>query len=157
MNYEKFIREHQLDPKKFREALAFCLGNPWENSYDADGLNDSELIKSAEELAQLVLKGQKTATASDFASYAQDNVPLPKVDGKYDIVLNGQGKPVCAITTTKVYRVKFSEVTAEHACKEGEGDLSLNYWRQVHEDFFRTIGVFSPEMDIVCEEFRVIS
>ena len=33
-------------------------------------------------------------------------------------------------------RVPFDEVSKEHAYKEGEGDRSLAYWRDVHEDFF---------------------
>ncbi|MDR2977807.1 MAG: ASCH domain-containing protein [Streptococcaceae bacterium] len=157
MNYDKFISEHRLNPEKFREAWAFCLGNPWENPEEADALNDTEYFKEADELAQLALEGKKTATAGDFSEYIRENSPLPKVDGKYDIVLNSKGEPVCAITTTKVYIVKFNEVSAEHARKEGEGDLTLAYWRQVHEEFFRTFGTFRPDMDIVCEEFQVIS
>ncbi|GAB2026994.1 ASCH domain-containing protein [Lactovum odontotermitis] len=157
MNYEKFIREHQLNPEDFREAWAFCLGNPWENPEEAEILNYPDYISEADKLAELVQTGKKTATASAYADYVNENAPLPVVDGKYDIVLNGQGEPVCAITTTKVYLMKFSEVTVDHARKEGEGDLSLDYWRKVHEDIYRTFGAFSPEMDIVCEEFRLIT
>lgn len=43
--------------------------------------------------------------------------PYSRVDEKFDIVLN-----------TKVYyQTTFDKVTAEHALKEGEGDLSLSY------------------------------
>lgn len=45
--------------------------------------------------------------------------------------------------------------------KEGEGDRSLRYWREVHEDFFKiemeSINrKFEPEMKLVCEEFEVM-
>ena len=51
--------------------------------------------------------------------------------------------------------------TAQHAYKEGEGDKSLAYWRQVHEDFFtewmREAGLtFTPESKVVLEEFRKV-
>ena len=121
MNYDKYIKENGLDPAKFDKAWAFCLGNPWENPADAESLKVPEWLDFADELAQLVVKGIKIATASDFASYARDNETLPEVNGKFDIVLDSHGKPVCAIETTKVYVAKFADVTAEHAFKEGEG------------------------------------
>ena len=49
----------------------------------------------------------------------------------------------------------------EHAFKEGEGDRSLEYWREVHKKFFRECleeyGLeFSENMKVVCEEFEVV-
>lgn len=40
-----------------------------------------------DELAQLVLEGKKTATASGYDLYALDNEPLPDTEG-YDIILD---------------------------------------------------------------------
>ena len=62
------------------------------------------------------------------------------------------------IRTTKVYCRPFREVSAEHAFKEGEGDRSLDYWREVHRDFFTremdAAGLtFDEDMPVVCEEF----
>lgn len=111
-------------------------------------------------LAQLVLDGIKTATASGYDLYALDNAPLPEA-GSYDVVLDGQGNAVCVIKVTKVYVTEFDKVTADHAYKEGEGDRSLDYWRQVHEDFFKPYYeeaglVFNGQSNIVCEEFEVV-
>ena len=55
----------------------------------------------------------------------------------------------------------FDRVSEEQAFREGEGDRSLEYWRRVHEDFFRRelagAGLaFSPDMPVVCEEFEVV-
>ena len=55
----------------------------------------------------------------------------------------------------------YRDVTLEQAYKEGEGDRSLSYWRQVHEAFFRkemeASGMtFTEDMGVVCEEFEVI-
>ena len=55
----------------------------------------------------------------------------------------------------------FRDVSEDHAYKEGEGDRSLAYWRQVHEELFTKwlaeIGLsFSPESKVVLEEFQVV-
>ena len=114
----------------------------------------------ADLLAHLVAIGEKTATASAYPLYELENVPLPK-RGAYNVVLDSNGDGVCIIQTQKVTVVPFSEVTAEHAYKEGEGDKSLDYWREVHEKFFaeclNEAGLkFTSDMKVVCEEFSVV-
>ena len=47
-------------------------------------------------LADLVLKGEKTATASAYDLYAVDNDPLPQ-EGSFDVVLDSQDQAVCII------------------------------------------------------------
>ena len=109
----------------------------------------------ADALAQLVLKGRKTATAGLLFWYEQENLALPK-EGSYSVVLDSKDHAVCIIKTTKVSVIPFCEVGEGHARKEGEGDLSLAYWHHVHEEFFRSeLGdiPFEPAMDVVCEEF----
>ncbi len=108
-------------------------------------------------LAQLVLEGKKTATASAYPMYEQDDLPLPQV-GEYDIILDGEDNAVCIVRTTNVYVVPFDEVSEDHAAREGEGDRSLAYWRRVHEAFFReeleeANLPFTSRMEVVCEEF----
>ena len=87
----------------------------------------------ADLLAQLVLEGTKTATASAYDLYQGE--PLPEV-GSYDVILDGQKEAICIIQITKVSIVPFAEVSASHAFKEGEGNRSLSYWRQVHKSLF---------------------
>lgn len=70
--------------------------------------------------------------------YELDQEPLPQV-GTYDVVLDGQGQAVCIVHITKVEVLPFDQVSAEHAYKEGEGDRSLAWWRQAHQDFFNLI------------------
>lgn len=111
-------------------------------------------------LAQLVLKGIKTATASAYDLYELYQEPLPQV-GTYDVVLDGQGQAVCIVHITKVEVLPFDQVSAEHAYKEGEGDRSLAWWRQAHQDFFQPYFeeaglVFSEQSPIVLEEFQVV-
>ena len=111
-------------------------------------------------LADLVLHGKKTATASLHYLYELENEPLPTVDS-FNMILNTANEAICIIKTTKVYTTPFIEVSSDHAFKEGEGDLSLEYWRLVHKDFFtnslsNTNKDFSDDMLVVCEEFEVV-
>lgn len=109
-------------------------------------------------LARLVLSGVKTATASAYPLYALEGEPLPEA-GEYSVILDSREEAVCVIRTERVFTAPFREVGPEQARREGEGDRSLAYWRQVHEAFFTEelagAGLrFAPELPVVCEEFR---
>lgn len=111
-------------------------------------------------LADLVLKDEKTATASAYDLYALEAESLPQ-EGTFDVILDSQNQAVCIVEITKVSVQPFNQVSAQHAFKEGEGDKSLAYWRQVHEDCFaewlREAGLtFTPESKVVLEEFRKV-
>ena len=111
-------------------------------------------------LAELVRTGVKTATASAYPLYELEGEPLPEA-GEYSVILNTRDEAVCIIRTAKVHVTPYCEVAAEQAYKEGEGDRSLSYWRQVHETFFRkemeAAGMtFTEDMGVVCEEFEVV-
>lgn len=115
---------------------------------------------SPDKLAELVVQGIKTATSSAYELYAIDNEALPQA-GECSVILDSHDNAVCVIKTTKVYVTSFNEVSEAHAYKEGEGDRSLAYWREVHEKFFtdclKEAGLsFSEDMKVVCEEFEVI-
>ena len=108
-------------------------------------------------LADLVLRGEKTATASAYGLYALEAESLPQ-EGTFDIILDSQNQAVCIVEITKVSVQPFHQVSADHAYKEGEGDKSLAYWRQVHEECFaewlKEAGLtFTPESKVVLEEF----
>lgn len=113
----------------------------------------------ADELLDLVLAGTKTATASALWEYETEDEPLPE-PGALSIVLDGSGRPRVLIETTDVEVVPFDEVDDEHARLEGEGDLSLQHWRDAHERFFSDTASpeqgFVADMPVVCERFRVL-
>lgn len=125
--------------------------------YKAWGFGDAP-----DQLADLVLTGIKTATASAYDLYFMEGEedPLPQ-SGDYSVILNSKDEAVCVIQTTKTTVVPFDEVSKEHAYKEGEGDRSLAYWRAVHEEFFtkefeETKTEFNGQTRILCEEFQVV-
>ena len=116
--------------------------------------------KNANELAELVVNGEKTATASGFCFYEFEHEEIPKV-GSLSIVLEWNNNAKCIIKISKVYTSPFSKVTLEHAYKEGEGDKTLLYWRNVHKKIFSEElneynKNFNENMMVVCEEFEVV-
>ncbi|MBQ3273408.1 MAG: ASCH domain-containing protein [Solobacterium sp.] len=116
--------------------------------------------EAPDKLAELVRQGIKTATCSAYDLYQAGNEPLPQA-GDYSIILNSRNEAVCIIQTTRVYVTEFNQVSAEHAFKEGEGDRSLAYWREVHENFLTNElssvhKAFDENTKVVCEEFEVV-
>lgn len=81
--------------------------------------------------------------------------------GDLSIVTNWAGSPLCIIETETVEVVPFSEVSAEFATIEGEGDGSLSFWREAHRPYFtrecaRAGRQFSENMLVACERFKVV-
>lgn len=137
--------------KEFTDACPEFAGREYE-AWPYGGAPD--------ELAELTLRGVKTATASAHSLYELEGAPLPR-PGDMSVVLDGSGGAVCVLQTSRVTVLPFLEVSARHAWLEGEGDRSLAYWREVHEAFFthelREAGLeFTPDMKVVCEEFEVL-
>lgn len=122
-------------PERYRDCERFAFG-------------DSPAL--ADELAALVLDGRKRATVM-----TPDDPNRPET-GQLSIVLDGAGRPVCVIETTELTERRFDEVDAAFAFEEGEGDRSLVSWRAGHELYFRRLGVFAPDMPLLCERFRLV-
>lgn len=108
----------------------------------------------ASELANLIKKGIKTASCGSFASYQQEE-SAPRI-GSYNIILDGQNVPVCVIRLVSLQLVRFCDINEEFARKEGEGNLSLEYWKKEHQRFFIREGHFSEDMELIAEEFEVV-
>ena len=126
--------------------------------YDAWFFGDSR--EAADELVELVVSGQKTATASLGWEYEAEGEALPKVGG-YSVITNFDGEPRCVIQTSEVRILPYDEVEADFASDEGEGDRSLEYWRQAHWRFFSRVCARigrQPDlkMPVVCERFRLV-
>jgi Uncharacterized protein conserved in bacteria len=126
--------------------------------YVAEGWGDTP--EMADEMGRLIVQGVKAGTCSALWEWQAEGNPIPKV-GLVTIALDGRGKPLCIVETIEVTIRKYNEVDADFAREEGEGDLSLDYWRAAHQDFFSRIlpkvgKEFSEGMPLVCERFRVI-
>lgn len=108
----------------------------------------------ADELGALVAGGIKTATCSALEAYRQD-AASPRI-GDYSVILDGRERPLAVIRTTALRLVRFCDVTAAMAAKEGAGDLILVYWRDAHRAFFTRAGQWSEDMALVVEEFVLV-
>lgn len=125
-------------PPQYANAIQFSFG-------------DSPAL--ADELLALVLAGRKTATCGALRDYGPGKEPMPQV-GRRDVVRNGAGEPACVIETQSVEIRRFDAIAASFTDREGEGDYAA--WRAGHEAYFARNGGFAPDMDVVCETFRLV-
>ena len=110
-------------------------------------------------LLDLVLKGQKKATASSVLGYQIEGEEIPK-EGNLSVITDWDGNSRCVIKTTRVRIIPYKDITFDIAKLEGEDD-TLESWRKNHEKFFTEEGKdlgykFSEEMEVIFEEFEVI-
>jgi uncharacterized protein YhfF len=124
----------------------------------ADHFGHTEEI--ADSCAELVLRGIKRRTSQSLLGLQHRGERLPKM-GDLNIVTDWNGQAHCIIKTVKVRLKPFFSVSAEDARLEGEGDGSLEYWRQSHWEYYtRELEAFGKKpvqsMIVVCEEFEKI-
>ena len=124
-----------------------------------DGYGDSAELSSS--LLALIREGRKRAGTSLLWAIEAENESLPQV-GQVEIVVDHRNEPALITRITKVEVVPFGKVTAEYAAIEGEGDGSLEYWRNAHWAFFSRecsrIGREPTEsMLVVCSVFEVVN
>lgn len=117
-------------------------------------------VEMGDRLVGLVLSGLKRATAGSVWACELDGEAMPQA-GDYSVVTDGNGVARCVVRTTSVEVVSFEAVDEAHARAEGEGDLSLGYWRESHWDFYsRELEALgrTPERDmpVYCERFEVV-
>jgi uncharacterized protein YhfF len=92
----------------------------------------------ANELIELVLSGTKCATC-----WADSQGLLSAEVGKLMVALDGQGAPKAVVKTIELTKRRFDEVDDAFAYDEGEGDRSLQYWREAHTEYFTRLGRFA--------------
>jgi len=123
-----------------------------------DGYGDSAAL--SEELLELIRQGRKRAGTSLLWAMEAENEALPNA-GEIEVVLDHRNQPALVTRIVQVSVVPYSAVTPEYAAIEGEGDGSLEYWRQAHWAFFsrecKRIGrVPAESMPVVCSVFEVL-
>jgi uncharacterized protein YhfF len=141
--WQEFCKVSGIDPK-----------TPYQSWYFGDTL------EQADKLLELVLEGKKRATSTLVWEMETEPEETPVLNG-YNVVTDFDGNPKCVIQTTELRVLPFNEVDAEYAFAEGEGDQSLDYWRQVHWKFFSNICLKidrepSMEMPLYCERFKLL-
>jgi uncharacterized protein YhfF len=142
----------------WQQFLATHPDTPPDTVFIAERFGDSPEL--ADELAALIIDGTKTATCSALWEWEFESEPLPEI-GTLTILLNGDDEPLCVIETTEVTIRPYNEVDAQFASEEGEGNRSLDYWRDAHWKFFSRVlpaidQTPTQDMPLVCERFKVI-
>jgi len=108
----------------------------------------------SDQLLALVRSGAKTATCGALRDFAEGGEALP-VAGRRDIALEWDGSPALVIETVEVTIRRFCDVDAGFALAEGE-DETLEGWQAGHRAYFERNGGWHPEMEVVCERFRLV-
>lgn len=141
--WDRYLLANNLDPKtKYYEAMYFGMTKELANS-----------------LLEMVLSGQKKATASSLWAFEAESHELPKV-GDLSIVTDWEGTPYCIMKTTAIIIIPFNEMTYDICKREGE-DENLESWRENHGKHFALEGEalgyeFSEEMPVVFEDFEIV-
>ncbi|MFY2825960.1 ASCH domain-containing protein [Ruegeria sp. MALMAid1280] len=106
------------------------------------------------ELLALVRAGRKTATCGALRDYPAGSLEMPAV-GRRDVALEWDDRPAVVIETVDVTICRFCDMTEDFALAEGENE-TLEGWREDHRRFFERNGGFDPEMELLCERFRLV-
>ena len=105
----------------------------------------------ADELLALVLEGRKRATCWAVA----EGLKGAEI-GKPMVACDGAGRPRAVLRTVELVQRRYGEVDAAFAFDEGEGDRSLDYWREAHRRYFSRLNLFSPDVMLWCERFELV-
>ncbi len=112
----------------------------------------------ADELAELVVQGVKTATSGLVWEYQEKGVIQL---GQLSVVTDWDNNPVCIMETTEVRIIPFKEVDEQFAYDYGEEERTLQWWQEAVGNYYRRMSAsanqeFNENSLVVCERFKVI-
>ncbi len=87
----------------------------------------------------LILDRQKRATAGLLLDYVRDDEELEFVGERLALV-DDDHRRVAVVEVVEVSTVPFGEVSWKFALAEGEGDESLQEWREGHRRYWSDAG-----------------
>lgn len=134
---------------------------PGEIDHDAEMVPPAwcfgDTVELADELIELVVQGQKRATAGALAEYEASGDAVPAV-GDLSVVTDGSMRPRALLETTEVRIGPLSSVDEQFAWDEGEGDRTREWWIDAHAWYFtralsRLGQEFHPDVATVFERF----
>ncbi|MGD9562007.1 MAG: ASCH domain-containing protein [Pyrinomonadaceae bacterium] len=139
---------------------AFCSSSGTDAALPHQIWHFGNTAEMADELANLVVSGKKTATASLVEANALRPEETP-IFGGFSVVTDIENEPICVVQTTEVRHIPFDRIDEQFAFDEGEGDRSYRYWREVHWNYFtneaRELGIeFNERSLICCERFKLL-
>ncbi|WP_048000919.1 ASCH domain-containing protein [Lactiplantibacillus herbarum] len=107
-----------------------------------------------------ILAGTQTATTTPLDDYTAERVAIPQA-GDYNVLLDGDMKPVAILKTVVSELIPFYRVSAEHAYHEAVGDRTLADWRKIKTaEFTPNLEAHDRKLDadtpMVSEVFEVV-
>jgi uncharacterized protein YhfF len=127
---------------------------------DIDALRILEIGTPGEmrqRLNGLVLTGRKRATAGLLLDYVRDDVELETVGERLALV-DDVLRRIAMVEVVRVSTVPFAEVSWQFALAEGEGDESLEEWREGHLRFWSSEGeVVDDHTPVVLIWFELVA
>jgi len=90
-------------------------------------------------LNQLILDGHKRATAGLLLEYVREGEEL-EFEGELLALVDDDTRRVATVAVVDVQTTPFIEVPWRFARAEGEGDESLDEWREEHRRFWTAEG-----------------
>ena len=95
---------------------------------------------SREKLVNLILHGQKRATAGLLiGDYESEGEPIEHV-GELLAIVDNDGKHVGTMKVTRVEVLRFADVPDEFALAEAEGDMNAADFRASHLAYWTRVG-----------------
>src|ERR1700690_2829840 len=107
-----------------------------------DGLRPLEIGSPGamrQRLNGLILDGHKRATAGLLLEYVKEDEEL-ETEGELLALFGDAFHRLAPVVVTEIATVPFIEVPWKFAQAEGEGDETLEEWREGHRRFWRAAG-----------------
>lgn len=116
--------------------------------------------ESTDALIRLYFQGRKTAGSSLVKDFESAGDPLPKIEN-YWIILDSQERPQCLVKTLRIEINLFGEIPQAVVQAEGEGDLSVEYWKKVHRiaylPYIAKWGIDDlDKAEVITEHFEIV-
>ena len=125
-----------------------------------DGLRTLEIGTPGvmrQRLNRLILDGHKRATAGLLVEYVKENEELES-PGDLLALVDDHSRRVTTVVVQEVETVPFIEVPWSFAQAEGEGDESLEEWREGHRRFWADDGeTIDDHTPVVLIWFEVVA
>ncbi|AVK61742.1 RNA-binding protein [Lactobacillus sp. CBA3605] len=129
-------------------------------SYQTRWFGDQKKPAEVQALTDAILAGIKTATTTPLDAYTAEQVAIPQV-GDYNVLLDGDMKPVAILKTVVSELIPFYRISAEHAYHEADGDRSIGNWRELKTQAFTPDleahgHVLNADTPMVSEVFELV-
>jgi len=143
-----------IDPATQHHAGTFA------EPVEADEMPIEEQVAIIEEISSLARDGKKRGTTHTRLHFEQEAIRM-REPGDCWVVTTVAGDPLCVVRITTVEIMPFDQVGEAFAASEGEGDLSLEYWRRGHLGYFKAQcrhwgKAWHDDQPVVCESFELV-